>query len=353
MAITLGKLTILVGAGILGSVLAKEGRVSDLVSGAFSGAFKIALNQIKRDDPSASPPVKKPHTDSLLAQVNSLRQDLQVLASNRSVTIVTSASRSGSSKYVTIIVVVGLGYGYIWWKGWKLPDMMFATRRSLSDASIAIGKKLENVYSAIQFTERKLSSDIEGVDRRLTECLETTTSTHQEVAELRGRTDVIGEDFRSVRSVVQTLSTRIDRIGETQGVTNVNVMRLCQYAHSLENSSAPQQTQATLPGFSRPALEAPPISPSRTGSLPPVYLSLYEPPSPPSSSGSSQEINGNSDATVVSSGHGLSNVNSASQNSTNGASNSSRFGFRRPILSRTHSATSAMLKKKPSSSDEL
>ncbi|KAM2499150.1 hypothetical protein PS1_041332 [Malus domestica] len=31
-ALPLGKLTILVGAGILGSVLAKEGRVSDLVS---------------------------------------------------------------------------------------------------------------------------------------------------------------------------------------------------------------------------------------------------------------------------------------------------------------------------------
>ncbi|XP_059640471.1 probable transcription factor KAN2 isoform X2 [Cornus florida] len=34
-------------------------------------------------------------------------------------------------------------------KGWKHPDMMFATRRSLSDACTSIAKQLENVYSSV------------------------------------------------------------------------------------------------------------------------------------------------------------------------------------------------------------
>ncbi|KAI3787239.1 hypothetical protein L1987_41579 [Smallanthus sonchifolius] len=34
-------------------------------------------------------------------------------------------------------------------KGWKLPDMMFATRRSLSDATNAVAKQLEIVYSSL------------------------------------------------------------------------------------------------------------------------------------------------------------------------------------------------------------
>ncbi|XP_059640848.1 uncharacterized protein LOC132283000 isoform X2 [Cornus florida] len=34
-------------------------------------------------------------------------------------------------------------------KGWKLPDMMFATRRCISDACTFIAKQLENVYSSV------------------------------------------------------------------------------------------------------------------------------------------------------------------------------------------------------------
>ncbi|KAJ9176156.1 hypothetical protein P3X46_011498 [Hevea brasiliensis] len=148
MALPLGKLTILVGAGIIGSVLAKEGRLSN-VSDLVSGAFKIAFKQIRQDDSTSS--IGKPHNDSLMAQVNSLRQELQMLASNRSVTIVTaSGTGAGASKYGIIVVVGVFGYGYVWWKGWKLPDMMFATRRGLSDACTSIAQQLENVYASIR-----------------------------------------------------------------------------------------------------------------------------------------------------------------------------------------------------------
>lgn len=34
-------------------------------------------------------------------------------------------------------------------QGWKLPDMMFATKRGLSDACNSIAKQLENVYASI------------------------------------------------------------------------------------------------------------------------------------------------------------------------------------------------------------
>nr|DAD30517.1 TPA_asm: hypothetical protein HUJ06_009368 [Nelumbo nucifera] len=69
MSLPLGKLTILVGAGVLGSVLAKEGRIAD-VSDLFSGAFKIVWKQLKRDDsPMSRVSRAKPQNDSLLAQV--------------------------------------------------------------------------------------------------------------------------------------------------------------------------------------------------------------------------------------------------------------------------------------------
>ncbi|XP_059640472.1 probable transcription factor KAN2 isoform X3 [Cornus florida] len=42
-------------------------------------------------------------------------------------------------------------------KGWKHPDMMFATRRSLSDACTSIAKQLENVYSSVSVAQLSLS----------------------------------------------------------------------------------------------------------------------------------------------------------------------------------------------------
>ncbi|RVW99242.1 hypothetical protein CK203_030741 [Vitis vinifera] len=65
--------------------------------------------------------------------------------------VVGGSTSGGKSKYGVVVIIVVVGYGYAWWKGWKLPDMMFATRRSLSDACSSIAKQLENVYSSIAY----------------------------------------------------------------------------------------------------------------------------------------------------------------------------------------------------------
>ncbi|KAB5573220.1 hypothetical protein DKX38_000414 [Salix brachista] len=330
MAIPLGKLTILVGAGILGSVLAKEGRMPD-VSGFVSGAFKIALRQLKGDDSTSSvSKSSKPPNDSLMAQVTSLRHELQMLASSRPVTIVTAngtglgfdpslASETGDeylisqwyavtdshfnhrlklsydvlhlccehefpftcllpfnfqfrkftslkciwilncgNKYGVAVVVIVVGYGYVWWKGWKLPDMMFATRRSLSDACTSIGQQLEDVYGSIRSTRRHLSSKIDGVDTNLNAIAELTASTQERVTELREDSSSIGNDVRNVRDAVETLELKISRIEGKQVIiistsyadlTTLGVKRLCDYASSLENNLLEENVQACYVSF--------------------------------------------------------------------------------------------------------
>ncbi|PON54960.1 hypothetical protein TorRG33x02_300790 [Trema orientale] len=342
MALSLGKLTILVGAGILGSVLAKEGRVSDFVS----GAFKIAFKQLKQDD--SSPPVKKPRNDLLLAQVNSLRQELQILASNKSVTII-NASRLGGKKYGIILVIVVAGCGYVWWKGGEgLSGMMIATRSSLSNACTSIEKKLENVYSSA--TKRKLSSQIDGLDRGLEECLETTSRTQEEVKGLRDKTVLIGDDFRSVQNAVLAMETKINNIERKQIMTNEGVRYLCDVAQTIEiqKGRTTEGFQAIPSSSSKPALDIPPSSPARTGSLPPLLIS--EPMSSSDSSGSHQDVDEISEATGASTGHGVANGINASEDSNNGASSARRFGLRIPIinasfLTRTRSATSGLLQQ--------
>ncbi|KAH6798106.1 hypothetical protein C2S52_022660 [Perilla frutescens var. hirtella] len=350
MALPLGKLTLIVGAGLVGSVLAKEGRVST-VSDFFSGAFKIVLKQLKQDDSTASHP--KPRNDSLMQQVNSLREELQLLASNRSVTIVTG-DRSASGKYGAVVIIVGVGYGYIWWKGWKLSDMMFATRRGLNDACSSVAKQLETVYSSISVTKRHLSSRIDRVDCKLDECADNSTATKEDVSQLLGNVKEIGSDVQSVHHVVRSLETKISRIEGRQNQLNSGVGNLVGFVWNLESSRSMEQIEGAAPSSSRPALELPTVSPSRAVSLP--IRALGEPPSPSTANGSRKkqpvflpsnsasglkELYGTSDdvaASDLSSPLSSNGIHAFEETNIDSSSSSGLFGRFSGLLARSRSA---------------
>ncbi|KAG4158932.1 hypothetical protein ERO13_D02G146800v2 [Gossypium hirsutum] len=352
MALPLGKLSILVGAGIVGSILAKEGHMPNL-SDFVSGAFKFAFRQLKHDD--STPSGNKPRNDYLMAQVNSLRQELQILASNGPVTIVTGHG-SGSSKYRIIIVVVVVGYGYVWWKGWRLPDLMFATRRSLSDARDAIAKQLDSVYSSISATRRHLSSRIEGVDNHLNEIADIAATTQDEVSLLQDKSKMLNSNVHSVRYVVQTLESKINRIEGKQDMTNEGVNWLCDYAQTMEQNRPTDRIQAATASSSRPALEAPTRTPSRTGSLPPIVpVDLPAPDSNGTHMVKRSPRNAVSASGLKevgeSSSNDVGNGKATSEDKTNGSSSSSGFsgmmfsGGNGSFLTRTCSATNAVLQQ--------
>ncbi|KAG6508167.1 hypothetical protein ZIOFF_033537 [Zingiber officinale] len=209
----LGKLTIVIGAGIIGTVLSKDGQLSD-VTKFFSGAFKIVTRHLKQDNSQST---SKPQTDSLLAQVNTLREELQILASSRSVTIITGGGPGSARFGVTTVIVVGaLGFVFIWWKGWKLSDLMFVTRRGFSDTCNRIGRQLDLVSSSVSAARRHLSSKIDHVDSNLEECKELATATKLEVSELNGDLSLVCSDIESVQCAVETLRSKLDRIEGTQ-----------------------------------------------------------------------------------------------------------------------------------------
>lgn len=239
---------IVVGAGIAGSVLANERQFSK-VSDFFSGAFKVVRKHLKEDESQSK---EASNDNSLMAQVNSLRQELKMLASSRSITVVTGSSQSGATTYAVPVIVIGVaGYGYIWWKGWKISDMMFATRRSLSEACVSVGKQLEQVSTSIAAAKRHLSLRIDHVDNGLDQCAELNTATKNEVYEIRGDLKHIGFDVESVQRAVQGLEFKIGRIEGKQDLTNQGVYHLCQFVHKLEERKQPIQVSSS----SKPALE--------------------------------------------------------------------------------------------------
>ncbi|PPR90712.1 hypothetical protein GOBAR_AA29971 [Gossypium barbadense] len=313
----LTNLAVIFFLGVVGSILAKEGHMRNL-SDFVCGAFKV----------------------------NSLRQELQILASNRPVTIVTGRG-SGSSKYRIIIVVVVVGYGYVWWKGWRLPDLMFATRRSLSDARDAIAKQLDSA------TRRHLLSRIEGVDNHLNEIADIAATTEDEVSLLQDKSKMLNSNVQSVRYVVQTLESKINRIEGKQDMTNEGVNWLCDYAQTMEQNRPTDHIQAAPASSSRLALEAPTRTPSRTGSLPPIVpVDLPAPDSNGTHMVKRSPRNAVSASGLKevgeSSSNDVGNGKTTSEDKTNGSSSSSGFsgmmfsGGNGSFLTRTCSATNAV-----------
>ncbi|KAL9275208.1 hypothetical protein AKJ16_DCAP20394 [Drosera capensis] len=215
--------------GLFRAVLAKEGRMpsfSDVVSGIFK-VYTIALKPVKDKESSSSG--SKPKMMLWWLSV-------------------------GGRRYGVIILIVVVGYGCVWWKGWKLPDLSFATKRSLSDATTSIAKQLEQVTG---LCERMRSLDV---------------------------------NIKSFHEAVQILATKIHSIHGNEEETNKRVLKLVGIVKNLETGRRAEQLQACAESLflasssvaSRPSLEHAPLAPfSRTASVPPV-LSL-EPPSPSAS----------------------------------------------------------------------
>ncbi|URD92742.1 hypothetical protein MUK42_00372 [Musa troglodytarum] len=272
-------------AGLIGSMLTKDANLSDITH-LFSGAFRIFTKHLQqdKDNPRST---SKPQTDSLLAQVNTLREELQLLASSRSVTIVTGDGSGSRRNGVTAIIVVGaLGYVFIWWKGWKLSDMMFVTRRGLSDACTRVGKQLELLSSSIAAAKRQLSSRMDRVDSNLEECKELAGATKCEVSQLHGDLSLFHTEVESVHRAVQTLETKLGRIEGSQDFATRGVYHLCQFVDRLEQGRNQEFLQASnldSPTTSQRAIELPQTSSvvGRTSSLPPLAV---ESPSPSSAS---------------------------------------------------------------------
>ncbi|KAG0489251.1 hypothetical protein HPP92_008062 [Vanilla planifolia] len=348
----LGKITIVIGAGIIGSILSKEGQLSD-VTNFFSGALRIFTKHLHQDK-DGSQSAAKPRNDALLAQVNSLRQELQQLASSRSITIITR-TKSGSRAYgVTTILIVGcLGYGYIWWKGWRFSDMMFVTRRGFSNACSAVGKQLDHVSSSITSAKRHLSSKIDVVDDNLDQMRQLTASTKNEVNLLHGDTSLVQIDVESVSRAVSNLKLKMDQLDEGQNFAGRGLYALCKFAEGWQQGMIKGPVKDS-PSSSLQALEASErLGDSRTRSLPPSSL---EQPSPSSMSprvlrpSITVSAAGLKELQEVSNPPRLGNLRTSPKSASNAStfvnepssstSNAGRFGWKIPgisVLSRTRS----------------
>ncbi|KAL6626540.1 hypothetical protein ACP70R_030266 [Stipagrostis hirtigluma subsp. patula] len=265
----LGKVAIVIGSGIIGTVLT-SGDSSSLpdFKDVLSGAFKFMTKSTKqgKDGPSTS----SPHTAQLLSQVNYLREELQMLSKSNHVAIVTVDGRPGPGAYgITAIVVGAIGYLFIRWKGWKLSDMMFVTKRGLSDACNVVGKQVDQVSESVHAAKRHLAGRIDRVDCSLDECQEITEATKKEVTIIHGDLSAFQKEMETVHLVVRNLETKLGRLAYTQDRTTRGIYDLCEFTKRLDQSPKAGTRQADASSTPPPAIESPDRI-SRAASLPPA-----------------------------------------------------------------------------------
>ncbi|KAJ1283053.1 hypothetical protein BS78_03G098500 [Paspalum vaginatum] len=272
----LGKLAIVIGSGIVGTVLT-SGEASlpdfkDVISGAFKFWSKGA-KQGKDGPPSTS----NPHTAHLLSQVINLREEIEMLAKNNHVAIVTVDGRPGPGAYgITAIVVGAIGYLFIRWKGWKLSDMMFVTKRGLSDACNVVGKQVDQVSESVNVARRHLAGRIDRVDCSLDECHEISEATRKEVTVIHGDLSAFQKEMETVHLVVRSLESKLGRLAYTQDRTTRGIYDLCEFTKRLDQSPKADTRQVTS-STPLPAIESSERI-TRAASLPPAL----EPESPSS-----------------------------------------------------------------------
>ncbi|OEL30490.1 hypothetical protein BAE44_0008491 [Dichanthelium oligosanthes] len=236
----LGKVAIVIGSGIVGTVLT-GGEASlpdfrDVISGAF----------------------KSDYSSNQMLQVNYLREELQMLSKSNHVAIVTVDGRPGPGAYgITAVVIGAIGYLFIRWKGWKLSDMMFVTKRGLSDACNVVGKQVDQVSESVNAAKRHLAGRIDRVDCSLDECQEITEATKKEVTIIHGDLSAFQKDMETVHLVVRNLETKLGRLAYTQVASSTPRPAIESSEIIARAVSLPPALEPESPSAQSPRAEAP------------------------------------------------------------------------------------------------
>ncbi|XP_066335646.1 uncharacterized protein [Miscanthus floridulus] len=242
-----GNVFIVLGSGVAGSVLTGDAKLPKL-GDVFSGAAKFVKKHGKEGGDAKS---GSSDQNQLLSQINNLREQIHTLATTPN-TIVTPAANSGPGVYtITAVVVAGaIGYAYIKWKGWKLSDMMFVTKRGLSDACTAVGNHLDQVSDSVVVTRKHLAGRIDRVDISLDETQQIIEGTRDEVGIIHGDLSAFQEDLQSVNLVVRTLESKMGRLESSQDQTVDGINHLCEFTRKMEpsqNANVRQVSSSSIP----------------------------------------------------------------------------------------------------------
>ncbi|KAM1194197.1 hypothetical protein ACFX15_020524 [Malus domestica] len=238
------KILILAGAGYTSTILLKNGKLSDLL-----GELQSLLN--------GSGEHTEGDYDSLTAQISRLTAEIRQIGSSRGgSTVFVNGNGSQIGNMTSLIMPAAtlgaVGYGYMWWKGLKLSDIMYVTKRGMATAVENLTKNLDNVKEAVAKAKKHLTQRIQHVDDKMVEQNELSRSIKEDVAGVQHSLTDIDYDLSRLQSMVSGLDHKIGSLEHKQDLANLGVIYLVNFVDG-KKVEMPKTLQKQLenPGKSR------------------------------------------------------------------------------------------------------
>ncbi|KAM0907771.1 hypothetical protein ACQ4PT_015904 [Festuca glaucescens] len=233
----LGPIAFVLGSGFLWNHLKPDSTKNvPIIGDALSAAanFTKVVGKDGKDTSSSS------SGDQLMSQVSSLREELRQALRQREDDVTIIDNRSGAGAYtVTAVIVAGIvGYAYIRWKGWKISDFMWVTKRGLNDACSVVGNQLNEVSDIVHVTKKHLAGRIDRVDATLDETQEIIEGTRDEVSIIHVNLSSFQKELQEVNRTVEIWGSRLCSIEDTQDRTVRATEALVGFGQQMEHGQS-------------------------------------------------------------------------------------------------------------------
>ncbi|XP_073130167.1 uncharacterized protein [Henckelia pumila] len=244
--IGVSRILLIVGAGYTGTILMKNGKLSDVL-----GELQNLVKGMEKSGESEG------DSEAVASQVRRLAMEVRQMASSRQITVFNG--NSGQINWTSLIVPAAalgaVGYGYMWWKGISFSDLMYVTKQNMANAVTNLTKHLDHVTEALAAAKRHLTQRIENLDGKLDEQVEISKLIRSEVNDVRGDVSQIGFDLDELQRMVSGLDGKLLSLEGKQELANAGVMYLCGIVNGRKIKMPDSlQEQFKIAGNSTPSL---------------------------------------------------------------------------------------------------
>ncbi|XP_019099194.1 PREDICTED: uncharacterized protein LOC104776576 isoform X3 [Camelina sativa] len=236
----ISRIFLLAGAGYTGTIMMKNGKLSDLL-GELQGLVKGMEKSGEGSDGDSDV------SDAIAAQVRRLAMEVRHLASQQHITVMDGVSGANLQALAVPAAALGaLGYGYMWWKGLSFTDLMYVTKANMANAVANLTKNLEQVSQALALAKRHLTQKIQNMDDKVEKQIDLSKEINNQVILARGDINSIEMDLESLHNLITGLDGKLDTLEYKQDVTNVVMLHLYNYLGG-KSTNLPDMGQLQLP----------------------------------------------------------------------------------------------------------
>ncbi|BAB03360.1 hypothetical protein [Oryza sativa Japonica Group] len=215
----LGRVVLLVGAGMAGSVVIRDGRFADFVAG---------LQEALRDNDGGGSGSGGGVIDQIEEAVKKATMEVNQMIS-QPVTVITVDPAVVTTLIAPAAAAGALTYGYMRWKGISIASLMYVTKQNMANAVASMTKHLEQVQSSLAAAKRHLTQRIQHLDDKLDQQKQISGQIKEEVTGARLKLQDIGSEMQKIKQVAHGLGGKLDSIEAKQNYSLAGVMYLVEF----------------------------------------------------------------------------------------------------------------------------